>query len=73
MPVKSVAAVQGPAIRALDPWLPGNPGHHRTHQLLSDGERARMAVISSVVRFKKGAKIYREGGDADAVFNITAA
>jgi CRP-like cAMP-binding protein len=62
--------VQGPAIRSLDPWLPGNPGHHRTHQLLSNEERARLAVISSVVRFKKGAEIYHEGGDADAVFNI---
>jgi CRP-like cAMP-binding protein len=70
MPVKSVAGVQGPAIRALDPWLPGNPGHGRTHQLFSDGERARLAVISSVVRFKKGAEIYREGDGADAVFNI---
>jgi CRP-like cAMP-binding protein len=70
MPVKPVAGVEGPAIRALDPWLPGNPGHQRTHQLLSDGERARLAVISSVVRFKKGDKIYREGDNADAIFNV---
>jgi CRP-like cAMP-binding protein len=70
MPVKPVAGVQGPAVRGLDPWLPGNPEHHRTHQLLSDGERARLAVISSIVRFKKGAEIYREGDSADAVFNI---
>jgi CRP/FNR family transcriptional regulator len=70
MPVKPVVGVQGPAIRAVDPWLPGNRGHHRTHQLLSDGERARLAVISSVVRFKKGAEIYHAGGDADAIFNI---
>lgn len=67
---KSVAGVQAPAIRALDPWLPGNHGHHRTHQLLSDQERARLAGISSVIRFKRGAEIYREGDEADAVFNI---
>jgi len=70
MRVQPIAGVRGPAIRALDPWLPGNPGYGRTHQLLSDSERARLAVISSVVRFKKGAEIYREGADADAVFNI---
>jgi CRP-like cAMP-binding protein len=70
MPVKPVDGVQGPAIRARDPWLPGNSGHRRTHQLLSDGERARLAVISSIVRFKKGAEIYREGEDAGAIFNI---
>jgi CRP/FNR family transcriptional regulator len=55
---------------AINPWLPGNPGDHRTHQLLSDGERARLAVISSVVRFKKGAEIYREGDNVEAIFNI---
>jgi CRP-like cAMP-binding protein len=70
MLAKPVAGVQGPTFRALDPWLPGNPGHGRTHQLLSDGERTRLAVISSVVRFKKGAEICHEGDDADAVFNI---
>jgi CRP/FNR family transcriptional regulator len=40
------------------------------HQLLSDEERARLAVIASIVRFKKGAEIYREGERAEAVFNI---
>jgi CRP-like cAMP-binding protein len=70
MPVGPVAGVQGPAVRALDPWLPGNPGHHRTHQLLGDRERARLALISSAVRFKRGAEIYREGDNADAVFNV---
>jgi CRP-like cAMP-binding protein len=70
MPIKPVAGVQGPALRALDPWVPGNRRHRRTQQLLSNGERARLAVISSVLRFKKGAEIYREGDDASAVFNI---
>jgi CRP/FNR family transcriptional regulator, anaerobic regulatory protein len=57
----------GPRIRALDPWA---PSAGRMHQLLSDEERARLAVMSSIVRFKKGAIIYREGDPAEAVFNI---
>jgi CRP/FNR family transcriptional regulator len=39
-------------------------------QLLSDEERARLAVIASVVRFKKGEEVYRGGDRAEAVFNI---
>jgi CRP-like cAMP-binding protein len=60
----------GPAIRAPDPWAPGNPPRGTAHQLLSGEERARLAVISSIVRFKKGAEIYEEGASAEAVFNI---
>ncbi len=56
----------GPAISAADPWLPGG----RTHQLLSDEERARLAAIASIVRFKKGETIYSAREHADAVFNI---
>ncbi|WP_433994458.1 Crp/Fnr family transcriptional regulator [Bradyrhizobium canariense] len=40
------------------------------HQLLSEEERARLAVLASIVRFDKGEEIYREGQRADAVFNI---
>jgi CRP/FNR family transcriptional regulator len=40
------------------------------HQLLSDDERARLAVISLIVRFKKGEVIYRQGDPAEAIFNI---
>jgi CRP/FNR family transcriptional regulator len=40
------------------------------HQLLSDDERARLALMASIVRFKKGEVIYRENDRADAVFNI---
>ncbi|MGZ3347830.1 MAG: Crp/Fnr family transcriptional regulator [Xanthobacteraceae bacterium] len=58
---------RGPAIRALDPWV-SSTGKMR--QLLSEEERARLAVIASIVRFKKGAEIYREGHRADAIFNI---
>lgn len=39
-------------------------------QLLTDDERARLAVMASIVRFKKGEVIYREGHPADAVFNL---
>jgi CRP-like cAMP-binding protein len=61
------AGRRGPAVRAIDPWI-SSTGKMR--QLLSDEERARLAVIASIVRFKKGAEIYREGHRADAIFNI---
>jgi CRP/FNR family transcriptional regulator len=40
------------------------------HHLLTDDERARLSVMASIVRFKKGEVIYRENDRADAVFNI---
>ena len=58
---------RGPAVRAIDPWVFSTG---KMHQLLSDEERARLAVIASIVRFKKGAEIYREGYRVDAIFNI---
>lgn len=57
----------GPTIRAFDPWTPS--AGHMPH-LLTDDERARLAVIASIVRFKKGEAIYQENDPADAVFNI---
>jgi CRP-like cAMP-binding protein len=60
----------GPSIFAVDPWTPGNP--HARHQLLSDDERALLAKISSIVRFKKGEVIYEEGDAAEAAFNIVS-
>ncbi len=39
-------------------------------QLLSADERASLADIASIVGFKKGAVIYREGDQSEAVFNI---
>ena len=60
----------GPAIRGLDPWLPGNPVGGKLHQLLSDEERAQLATIATIVRFKKGERIYSEGESADVIFNI---
>jgi CRP-like cAMP-binding protein len=59
----------GPAIRAIDPWV-SSTGQMR--QLLSEEERARLALTASIVRFKKGAEIYREGHRANAIFNITS-
>ena len=57
----------GPAIRAIDPWAPST---EKMRQLLSDEERARLAVIASIIRFNKGEEIYRKGQRANAVFNI---
>jgi CRP-like cAMP-binding protein len=57
----------GPAIRGVDPWA---PSAGKMCQLLSEEERARLSVLSSIVRLKKGEEIYREGQRADAVFNI---
>ncbi len=58
----------GPAIYAVDPWVPGKP--RVRHQLLSDAEQALLAKIASIVRFDKGEHIYHDGDAADAVFNI---
>jgi CRP-like cAMP-binding protein len=59
----------GPAIRALDTWT-ASAG--RMSQLFTDDERARLAVMSSIARFKKGEIIYQEGDPADAVFNLSS-
>jgi CRP-like cAMP-binding protein len=40
------------------------------HQWLNADERARLAVMASVVQFKKGEVIYREGDRSEAIFNI---
>ena len=61
------AGGHGPAIRALDPWRISSG---RMRQLLSDDERARLADMASIARFKKGEIIYREGDTAEAIFNI---
>jgi len=57
----------GPAIRGVDPWA---PSAGKMRQLLSEEERARLAVLASIVRFNKGEEIYRKGQRADAIFNI---
>jgi len=60
----------GPRLRAVDPWLPGSLSPGQSHQLLSDDERACLATIASIVRFKKGEQIYSDGEPGKAVFNI---
>ena len=65
--VKIPTPIRGLAISAFDPWA---PSAGRMRQLLTDDERARLAVMSSIARFKKGETIYLEGDLAEAVFNI---
>lgn len=63
----SVPPSRGPAIAATALW--GAAGGVRM-QLLTEEESARLAVISSIVRFAKGEQIYRQGDAAASVFNI---
>jgi CRP-like cAMP-binding protein len=56
----------GPSIAAPALWTYGD---NSVHPLTAE-ERALVEVISTVVRFKKGQEIYREGDHASAVFNI---
>lgn len=63
-------SIGGPRLRAVDPWLPGSPRPRTIQQLLSDEERARLATIASVIRFKKGEQIYAAGDATKAIFNI---
>jgi CRP-like cAMP-binding protein len=56
----------GPTIMVPALWTAGeNSGRPLTAE-----EQALLAVISTVVRFRKGEQIYAEGERADAVFNI---
>jgi CRP-like cAMP-binding protein len=62
--------IDGPRLRALDAWLPGRPSPGRAHQLLSDEQRARLAALASIVRFKKGEQVYAEGEPTTTIFNV---
>jgi len=56
----------GPSIVAPALWNSGdNPGRPLTAE-----ERGLLAAISTIVRFRKGERIYQEGDRASAVFNI---
>jgi CRP-like cAMP-binding protein len=56
----------GPSIIVPDLWVAhGHPGHP-----LRDEERALLALIATVGRYRKGETIYREGEQATAIFNI---
>lgn len=68
--IKASGGRKGPAIRAAHPWSASERPEGAVRQLLSDDERARLAVIASVVRFAKGESIYRAGEPVDAIYNI---
>ena len=55
----------GPIIHASDPWSPSP-----RRQLLDERKRARLARISSIVRFEKNDRIYHKGAVAEAVFSL---
>jgi CRP/FNR family transcriptional regulator, anaerobic regulatory protein len=66
-PDPSILPGGGPSLAAAALW--DSSGGRRVH-LLTDEERARLAAISTVVRFRRGEKLYAEGDRADFVFNI---
>ena len=70
MSIPASSQHSGPSLRAIDPWVRGKPSKGTQHQLLSEDEKARLATLASIVRFKKNERIYREGESADMVFNI---
>lgn len=70
--VKPPTQRRGPAVRAGHPWAAPVDNRRTARQLLSDDERARLAVLASAVRFRKGESLYRAGDPADAIYNITS-
>src|SRR5579864_6210701 len=62
----SAARRSGPLFIAPPMW----EGADYSWQALGDDERATLAAIATVVRFKKGEIIFDEGGVASAVFSI---
>jgi CRP/FNR family transcriptional regulator len=57
----------GPSIVVQALW--SSEGSKLRH-VLTDKQRAEIAAVSSLVRFRPGEEIYREGDCAEAVFNI---
>jgi CRP-like cAMP-binding protein len=58
----------GPTIMVPALWTSGG----NSGRPLTPAEQALLAVISTVVRFRRGERIYAEGVSASAVFNIIA-
>jgi CRP-like cAMP-binding protein len=58
------------AIHAVYPWGINSPKNATHRQLSGSQSSVRSARTTTVVRFKKGATIFREGYEADAVFSI---
>lgn len=65
--VKFYSPKGGPSVVAPPLW--GSASGNSRH-VLTDETRAQLAAISSLVRFRKGERIYAQGDRADAVFNI---
>ena len=58
----------GPSFAAPALWgSDANPGYPLTAE-----ERALLALIATIVRYRKGDRIYQEGADATAAYNIVA-
>jgi hypothetical protein len=60
----------GPAIRAKAIWIADRSSKAAAPQLLSNQQRAELSTIGSIVRFKKGQRIYRAGDPIDAIYNV---
>lgn len=56
----------GPSFRVPAVWFPGED----PRPLLDKDDRAMLAIIATVGRYRKGELIYREGSRADHVFNV---
>lgn len=61
------APILGPSIAAIALWGSSNG---KAARLFTKDEQSQLSLIASIVRFKKGAQIYRAGASAAAVFNI---
>jgi CRP/FNR family transcriptional regulator, anaerobic regulatory protein len=57
----------GPSVTGRLLWASSGAN---TVQLLTDEDRALLAPIGSAIQLKEGAKIFRQGDDAAAVFNV---
>jgi CRP-like cAMP-binding protein len=56
----------GPSFKVPAVWSPGED----PRALLNKDDRAMLAIIATVGRYKKGELMYREGARADHIFNI---
>jgi CRP-like cAMP-binding protein len=56
----------GPSFMAPTLWLTGETVEYP----VTAEDRAALSVIATIVRYRRGATIYEEGGDAGSVFNV---
>src|ERR1043165_5083707 len=57
---------------AMYSWLPKNLSVDKLHNALLDGKHAALGKIITLVRFKKGASIYRAGQRAEKFYVIVS-